>query len=117
MVGYVETSDFDVILKEVNTSLSIIQPKLLKKGSQDAVWTSTECNLLENTFDRPFPVSPFTLRHLWIDLRGKITPPPREPSGETKTKSRIDSNISTATEKGKSSGTRQRSSQKSKSKT
>lgn len=74
MVGYVESSDFDDILSEVNATLIRFQPTLLEIQPPNTIWSAIDCNLLEHIFDRSFPISPFSLKHFWIDLRGKITP-------------------------------------------
>jgi hypothetical protein len=58
--------DAKQVLKEVNDEArkkSI--PDLILVGN----WKSKEVNRLEHTFERPFDISPFELRHLWIDLR------------------------------------------------
>jgi hypothetical protein len=87
MVGYIESSDFDVVLSEVNTALIAFQPTLLQIRPSNSIWSSTESNLLEHTFERPFPISPFALKHFWIDLRGKLTPKPARKNKERSAKS------------------------------
>lgn len=77
MVGYVESSDFDNILLEVNAALIAFEPTLLEIQSSNSIWSSVECNLLEHTFKRSFPSFSFVLKHFWIDLRGKLKPPPK----------------------------------------
>lgn len=84
MVGYVESSDFDIILSDVNTALTAFQSTLLQLQPLNIIWASTEINPLEHTFERPFPISPFTLKHFWIDLRGKVSPQPRKKRNSTK---------------------------------
>jgi hypothetical protein len=74
MVGYIESSDFDDILSEVNVALIAFQSTLLQIQPSNSIWSSTESNPLEHIFDRSFPISPFTLKHFWIDLRGKLSP-------------------------------------------
>lgn len=76
MVGYIESSDFDTILSDVNTTLIAFQASLVNIQPSNGVWSSADTNLLEHSFERSFPVSPFVLKHFWIDLRGKLTPKP-----------------------------------------
>lgn len=72
MVGYVESSDFDIIFQEVNNNLIKLLPELTEINFESSAWSSSECNVLVHTFDRTFPISPFLLNHFWIDLRGKL---------------------------------------------
>ncbi len=66
MIGYWQSMDARQVLKEVNDEAR-------KKSVPDLIlvgkWKSEEVNHLEHTFERPFDISPFELRHLWIDLR------------------------------------------------
>lgn len=68
MVGYVENSDIDTILAEVNAAAVTIALSPLSfsagKSEDDTV------NRLNQTLIRPHvSPSPFDLRHLWVDLR------------------------------------------------
>jgi hypothetical protein len=66
MIGYLQSMDAKQALKEVNDEArknSI--PDLVLVGN----WKSKEANHLTHTFARSFDISPFELRHLWIDLR------------------------------------------------
>jgi hypothetical protein len=66
MIGYVQSSDHNSILQKVNTHAQNAGIPTLR--CSDANWQPiTSC--LEHTFGRPFPVTPFRLLHLWIDLR------------------------------------------------
>lgn len=66
MVGYWQSMEAAQVLDEVNEeSHKSDLPDLLLTGS----WKSGGVSHLEHTFERPFDISPFRLRHLWIDLR------------------------------------------------
>lgn len=66
MVGYWQTMDGGQVLDEINQeSHNNSLPDLTLIGA----WTIGGVSNLAHTFDRPFEISPFTLRHLWIDLR------------------------------------------------
>ena len=67
MVGYVQDMEPDAILAEVNVACR-------KKGVAELAlpeygWQPSGTSRLDHQFRRPFPESPFDLRHLWIDLR------------------------------------------------
>ena len=64
MVGYWQSMELAQVLREVNeeaarNGLSEIVPVSRQKGIHHS----------EHSFDRAFPVSPFRLWHIWIDLR------------------------------------------------
>lgn len=66
MVGYWQNMDGNELLTEVhegfrNKSL----PDLIPVGD----WNAGGVSRFEHIFERPFEISPFTLHHLWIDLR------------------------------------------------
>jgi hypothetical protein len=66
MVGYWQSMDAGQVLEEINQeSHKNSLPDLLLTGG----WAIGSASNLEHTFDRPFEISPFRLRHLWIDLR------------------------------------------------
>jgi hypothetical protein len=66
MVGYWQSMEAAHVLEEVNEeSHKSGLPDLRLTGS----WKSGGVSHLEHTFERPFDISPFRLRHLWIDLR------------------------------------------------
>lgn len=66
MVGYWQSMEADEILAEVTNELRKNSlPDLVRKGN----WNTYALSQLEHSFERPFNISPFQLRHLWIDLR------------------------------------------------
>jgi hypothetical protein len=66
MVGYIQTMDFGSILNEVTQSGSAISiPVIATKARRSRGSVIT----LEHVLQRPFPESPFALRHFWVDLR------------------------------------------------
>lgn len=74
MVGYWQSMDANQLLDEVNDeSRKNSLPDLVLIGA----WDLRGVSRLEHVFDRPFEISPFRLRHLWIDLRGGGGPAPR----------------------------------------
>lgn len=86
MVGYVESSDFDHILGEVNTTLNVVHSAQAPLELQND-WDSSDAKILEHSLQRVFPVSPFALKHFWIDLRGKLVPLTAKSSNELETDS------------------------------
>jgi hypothetical protein len=72
MIGYWESMGGDELLAEVNVFLE-------KKGLPDIAlspngWQTCSTTQLYHLLLRPFPKSPFSLKHLWLDLRG-LSPP------------------------------------------
>jgi hypothetical protein len=66
MIGYWQSMEAKQILMDVNGQARKKQlPDLLLEGR----WKSKDLNRLNHTIERSFDVSPFELRHLWIDLR------------------------------------------------
>ncbi len=69
MVGYWQDMKAEDILIDVNA--------VAARGGIPVVvlsvdgWQFAAISKLEHTLTRPFPVTPFSLRHLWIDLRGQ----------------------------------------------
>ena len=65
MVGYWQTMEATQVLREVNEEAA--------RNSLPAILLvnppAFDGHRLEHTFERSFPVSPFHLRHLWVDLR------------------------------------------------
>ena len=88
MIGYVQSSDVQIILDEVNTaalSNSLPELLLLTKGWEQAI------SRLDHKLQRPdIEPSPFELRHLWVDLRHhyeqKITSAEKNESSSKKQK-------------------------------
>lgn len=67
MVGYWQSMEGEQVLNEVNNESR-------KNGLPDLIligWNLGAVTRLEHEFDRPVEVSPFRLRHLWIDLRNR----------------------------------------------
>jgi hypothetical protein len=68
MVGYVESSDINTILKEVNAAAAAISVSPILLTEQK--WQNQAVNRLnQNLIRLDVPPSPFDLRHLWVDLR------------------------------------------------
>ena len=64
-VGYLQSMEPTQVLREVNEEAR-------RNSLADIVFTgppSSGIHRLQHTFERSFDVSPFVLRHLWIDLR------------------------------------------------
>ncbi len=67
MVGYVQSMELDDILREVNTAAMSFSVPKIKTSSKG--WKFKGVSQLQQKINRPFPVTPFNLWHLWIDLR------------------------------------------------
>jgi hypothetical protein len=68
MIGYWQSMEASAVLAEVNDECRKRSlPDLILKGD----WNTKDVNRLEHSFDRPFEISPFSLHHLWIDLRNR----------------------------------------------
>ena len=65
MIGYWETMDGNVLLAEINSYL--MSDGLPNMSLSAEGWKSISD--LSHTLVRSFPISPFELRHFWIDLR------------------------------------------------
>lgn len=91
MVGYWQSMDSKDILQEINvaaTAHGVPEIQLSGEG-----WQAAAISRLDHKFSRAFPDSPFQLRHLWPDLRGKCKggPLPRSshmPTAERQSKLR-----------------------------
>jgi hypothetical protein len=67
MVGYCQTMSGDDILKEVNCyGRSVAVPSIHRAADK---WIDRGVTRLNQTLDRKASPSPFSLRHLWVDLR------------------------------------------------
>ena len=67
MVGYWQTMENSSLLAEINGHLvSKSLPQLLLSQEDSTISAVTQ---LEHTLSRTFPISPFRLKHLWLDLR------------------------------------------------
>jgi hypothetical protein len=65
MVGYWQSMELVHVLKEVNDEAARNTiPDIIPRGKQ-----KLGIHFSEHSFDRSFPISPFRLWHLWIDLR------------------------------------------------
>jgi hypothetical protein len=65
MVGYWQSMELPQVLREVNEEAARhALPDVAPIGEQ-----TTGGHRSEHLFERSFPVSPFRLRHLWVDLR------------------------------------------------
>jgi hypothetical protein len=69
MVGYWQAMDAEAILKAVNETAGKGHIPSLKLSAEG--WKVAAVTTLQHRLTRPFPVSPFELRHLWVDLRGR----------------------------------------------
>jgi hypothetical protein len=66
MVGYVQSMDLVAILSAVNAECG---GDGLPNLNLAASWMEGGTSKLDHSFERPFPVSPLTLYHFWVDLR------------------------------------------------
>ena len=69
MVGYWQAMDADDILKAVNATAHKVHIPVLNLSSEG--WKVAAVSDLRHKLAREFPVSPFELRHVWVDLRGR----------------------------------------------
>jgi len=67
MVGYWQDMDADAVLKEVNEAAIKRGLNRLNLGRQG--WQTGGVTTLDHKCERPFPVSPILISHLWADLR------------------------------------------------
>ena len=66
MLGYWQSMEGTEVLQEVNEACDHRSiPNLLLVGT----WSPKGVSKFEHKLERPFQISPFKLRHLWIDLR------------------------------------------------
>jgi hypothetical protein len=66
MVGYWQNMDAPDVLKEVNAACGKSSIAGLALVGD---WKAHDTSRLEHAFERAFPVSPFKLYHLWVDVR------------------------------------------------
>jgi hypothetical protein len=76
MIGYIETMEFEGILREVNAAIvkaatANVTLRALEVSSEG--WKEDDVSHLSHPepIARPFEISPFVLRHLWVDMRDK----------------------------------------------
>lgn len=67
MIGYWQTMDNAVLLAEINSYL--LAKGLPEVSLSGEGWKISSITQLSHTLVRTFPVSPFGLKHLWLDLR------------------------------------------------
>lgn len=71
MIGYVQNMDLDAVLVEVNAEC--VRNRISQLVLFAAGWQEGLTSHLEHSFDRAFPITPFTLRHMWADVRMHYT--------------------------------------------
>lgn len=72
MIGYIQDMDnFDDILLQVNEEAT--KYKLANLSLSQNGWQISGTSRLGHDVDRPFPITPFKLRHFWIDIRRHYT--------------------------------------------
>lgn len=69
MVGYIQDSEFDDILHEVNENLSIHEPSIPSLTLSIEGWLNQEVSRLQHIFQRSSNPASFLLQHFWIDMR------------------------------------------------
>jgi hypothetical protein len=71
MIGYIQSMEFTDILEEVNQAInkSPVSPTVLSQPPGG--WIENGISELEQVLKRSFPISPFRLRHFWVDIREK----------------------------------------------
>jgi hypothetical protein len=67
MIGYWRNMDIATILTEVNCAATAHSLPILESHPDNQL--GSRVNELEHALDRPFPISPFRLRHWWVGLR------------------------------------------------
>ena len=71
MIGYVQSMQPDEILRDVNDYASEAKVEAVKKA--DAEWKERGVTKLNQELKRSVQPSPFTLDHMWLDLRHKYS--------------------------------------------
>ena len=71
MVGYWQDMEAGDILGEINNFAAGLGIPILILSADG--WQIAAVSKFGHTLTRPFPVTPFDLGHLWVDLRGKCT--------------------------------------------
>ena len=67
MVGYWQSMEANDVLKEVNDAARLRSIPILILADQG--WQAAAVTRLDHQLIRSFPISPFHLSHLWVDLR------------------------------------------------
>jgi len=70
MIGYWQTMEGDDVLREVNQAA--VRRRLTAITLSVDGWQIAALSKLQHSLVRAFPISPFRLVHLWIDMRGKV---------------------------------------------
>jgi hypothetical protein len=94
MIGYVQSMGLPEVYADVTKHAAATgtpPPVLAARG-----WQSRSVTDLAHQFDRGFPVSPFHLTHLWLDIqdiptRPRTAPPTKKPKPQ-RTKKRAQAN-------------------------
>jgi hypothetical protein len=68
MVEYWQSIDGSQVLQEVNAAAK--KRGITVLGLKCEGWQAGSVSQLEHSLERSFPVSPFFLRHFWVDIRG-----------------------------------------------
>lgn len=71
MIGYRQTMSGDNTLKEVNAYAEKVNVPTINRP--DGQWIDRGVTRLNQTLDRKVSPSPFSLRHLWLDLRHRYS--------------------------------------------
>lgn len=69
MIGFVESMEFDVILREVNANIATYASTVPPLSLSEEGWRYDDVSRLEHMLVRSFPISPFQLLHFWLDIR------------------------------------------------
>lgn len=75
MIGYLEDMSNEEIFQAVNATIKQIKPNLPPQTKISPLslskngWQNNTSSRLSNQLERPFPKSPFTLWHFWLDFR------------------------------------------------
>lgn len=69
MIGYIQSMEFADILEEINQIVRQCSIKVTQISPPPGGWVEDGISELEQVLERSFPVSPFLLRHFWVDIR------------------------------------------------
>ncbi len=83
MIALVQSMEFAAIHDEVNAHAQAMGHPVLTLDSDG--WQTQGISQLEHQFPRSFPISPFRLTHLWLDIRDVSTTNAASPSVATST--------------------------------
>lgn len=71
MVGYVQSMEFDEILREVN--IAAISAGIPELSTPINGWQYSRTTQLIHQLNRKFAIAPFQLSHFWVDLRSNCS--------------------------------------------